>query len=99
MKKYFNFSISCLLISFLISGCEKEGSVGPQGPQGPAGNPGELTGGGGTGEVRAYIYNKPLSWKYRGDEFYATAYLVPVSFNDTPYSHRFKISEDSVLEQ
>lgn len=100
MRRKITFSISCALMTLLFTACEKEGSVGPQGPQGPPGNPGQLTGGSGAaGEVRAYIYNKPLAWKSTGGTPYGTYYLVPSSFTNPPANFRFTMSEDSVLQQ
>jgi hypothetical protein len=96
MKKYVNLTIVCLSLTILLLSCEKEGSQGPQGPQGPPGNPGELVGGGEEGDVRAYVFNKPLLWKY--DDGTGICYLVDNSWTRDAGDYKFNL-EDGINEE
>jgi hypothetical protein len=96
MKKYFNLTIVCLSLTILLLSCKKEGSQGPQGPQGPPGNPGELVGSGEEGEVQAYVFSKPLLWKY--DNGTGICYLVDNSWTRDAGDYKFNL-EDGINEE
>jgi hypothetical protein len=92
MKKYLNLVNSCLLLTIVLLGCKKEGPIGPQGPQGPPGNPGELVGGGEEGEVRAYVFAKPLKWKYY--DAGGSCWLIDNSYTGDAENYEFSMNED-----
>jgi hypothetical protein len=94
MKTLFNTMITGMALAILLFSCKKEGKQGPQGPQGPAGNPGEVVGSGEPGEVRAYIFKKPLVWQYHVSG--GSAWLVENGFTREPQDYEFLFEEGVV---
>jgi hypothetical protein len=97
MKTLFNTMITGMALAILLFSCKKEGKQGPQGPQGPAGNPGEVVGSGEAGEVNAYVFKKPLAWKYHQSG--GSAWLVDNGFTREPQDYEFSLEQEVVGEE